>query len=385
MDKLDKETLEQLMSYPGKGPCVSMFIPTDKAGSEAQQANIRLKNLLRDGKKKLQEYDLRTKEIEDILKPAQAFVGDSMFWQHQENGLAIFLTPDLFNYFRLPIEVREQVVVSHRFHIKPLLPLFTMEGRFYVLALSKKQVRLLQCTPHTAVPITLDNAPESIDDVLKYDDPEKQLQFHTRAPEGSDGYRAAISYGHGDENYVEKENLRRYVKEVDKALIKAIGNSNVPLVFAGVDYLFSIFRENTRYNYLAKKPLEGNPESIRDEMLQEKAWEHVEPIFQNTKEKALARYHELCGTGKTSTNLEEVAISAPDGRIELLFVATGVSLHGTIDHENKSLHLENDKNPAGEDILDYAAVRTYLNGGSVYPVPASDMPGENYVAAVFRF
>lgn len=385
MDTLNKEILQRFMMSPEKSPCVSIFVPTDKAGHQAQQAGIRLKNLLKDGEKKLQEYSLRPREIEDLLKPAQALVGDSLFWQHQQNGLAIFLAPGFFEYYRLPIDVRETVVVSHRFHIKPLLPLFTMGDRFFVLALSQKHVRLLQCTPHSVVPIELKDAPESIDDVLKYDDPEKQVQFHTRAPEGSDGYRAAISYGHGDENYEEKENLRRYAQEIDKSLIKTIGNTGAPLVFAGVDYLFPIFRDTSRYQGLADKPLEGNPESLRDEKLQEMAWKKVEPMFQKEKNRALARYHELCGTGKTSTDLEEVALGARNGRVEILFVATGVRLHGTIDHTNNSLKLNTGSESAGEDILDYAACQTYLQGGSVYPVSPPEVPGEHHIAAVFRY
>jgi len=41
------------------------------------------------------------------------------------------------------------VVVSDRFHLKPLLPLLTGDGRFYILALSQNQVRLLQGTRYS--------------------------------------------------------------------------------------------------------------------------------------------------------------------------------------------------------------------------------------------
>jgi hypothetical protein len=38
---------------------------------------------------------------------------------------------------------------SDRFHLKPLLPLLTGDGRFYILALSQNQVRLLQGTRYS--------------------------------------------------------------------------------------------------------------------------------------------------------------------------------------------------------------------------------------------
>jgi hypothetical protein len=41
------------------------------------------------------------------------------------------------------------VIVSERFHVKPLLPLLSGDGRFYVLALSQNEIRLLQGTRYS--------------------------------------------------------------------------------------------------------------------------------------------------------------------------------------------------------------------------------------------
>ncbi|RPJ11944.1 MAG: hypothetical protein EHM37_10145 [Deltaproteobacteria bacterium] len=41
---------------------------------------------------------------------------------------------------------KELAVVSHRFHVKPLLPVLTSDGTFYILALSQNQLRLLEGT-----------------------------------------------------------------------------------------------------------------------------------------------------------------------------------------------------------------------------------------------
>ena len=42
----------------------------------------------------------------------------------------------------------ELVVVSDNFHVKPLMPLLTGDNLFYVLALSQKEVRLIECTAY---------------------------------------------------------------------------------------------------------------------------------------------------------------------------------------------------------------------------------------------
>jgi len=42
----------------------------------------------------------------------------------------------------------------------------------------------------------LGDTPRKIEDILKYDDPEKQLQYHTGTSSGK-GKRSAIFHGHG--------------------------------------------------------------------------------------------------------------------------------------------------------------------------------------------
>jgi len=54
------------------------------------------------------------------------------------------ISPEVFLYYRLPIEFQELVVVSDQFHLKPLLYLINNDGRFYLLALSQNDVRFLR-------------------------------------------------------------------------------------------------------------------------------------------------------------------------------------------------------------------------------------------------
>jgi hypothetical protein len=94
------------------------------------------------------------------------------------DGLALFLAPHLSRSYRLPLAFEELAVVAGRFHVKPLLPLFTDDGRFDVLALSQNAVRMLECTRHSARQLELEGVPPNLAEALKYDDPEKQLQYH---------------------------------------------------------------------------------------------------------------------------------------------------------------------------------------------------------------
>jgi len=67
-------------------PAVSIYLPTHTAGREIRQDHIRLKNLLSSAAERL-TAQRRKPEIEALLAPVEALVGDDDFWRHQERSL----------------------------------------------------------------------------------------------------------------------------------------------------------------------------------------------------------------------------------------------------------------------------------------------------------
>src|SRR5919106_1830704 len=172
-----KAELKTLLQLHRNG-CVSIYMPIHRAGPEVQQDPIRLKNLLREAEARLCAGDIRAPEARTILEPAQNLLQNDLFWRYQSDGLALFLAPGAFHYYCLPYEFAELVVVTDRFHLKPLLPLLSSRGRqFFVLAVSQNAVRLLDCTQYEINEIAVENIPSSLTEALKYDDPQRQLQF----------------------------------------------------------------------------------------------------------------------------------------------------------------------------------------------------------------
>jgi hypothetical protein len=105
--------------------------------------------LLKQAQERLVEAGLSEHEAEQYVQPAYD-IDRTDFWRHQQNGLAVFIGDNFLRYYRVPLPLEERVVTSHQFHLKPLLPLLTQDTRFYILALSQKQVRLLEATRERA-------------------------------------------------------------------------------------------------------------------------------------------------------------------------------------------------------------------------------------------
>ncbi|MBI3029655.1 MAG: hypothetical protein HYY64_09110 [Candidatus Rokubacteria bacterium] len=363
-------------------PCVSIFMPSHRAGAATKQDPIRLKNLLRQAEERLLDAGLRRPQAKALLKPASALLDDSLFWRYQSDGLAVFVAPGGARRYRLPYRFDELVVVAGRFHLKPLLPLFTGEGRFYVLALSQNEVRLLQGTRHSVDEVELNTVPPSLAEALKYDDPEKQLQFHTRTPGGA-GPRPAIFHGHGTGDV--KDDLLRYFQQIDRGLRELLRDEQAPLVLAGVEYLLPIYRQASGYPHVVEEGITGNPEGTRAKELHAQAWAIVEPRFLEAREAAAARYRQLAGSGAASADLREILPAAAHGRVDFLFVAVGVQRWGTFDPDTGAVELHEEAAAGDEDLLDRAALETLTSAGVVYAAEPPLVPADAPLAAVFRY
>lgn len=382
MDLITMAELRALLS-PQPGWHVSMFMPTHRAGQATEQDPIRFKNLLRQVEERLQAQGLRSPEVRSLLKPAQRLLEDPIFWHHQSDGLAIFFTSQEFHSYRLPISFEEQVMIADRFYLKPLLPLFVDDGRYYILALSQKQIRLLEGTRHTVDEVGLKNIPQSLAEALQYDHFEKQLQYHTGTSGGA-GKRPAVFHGHevGDE---EKERILQWFQRVDDELSRLLTGQQAPLVLAGVEYLFPIYRQVNSYAHLLPEGIPGNPDELKPEALHARAWPLVQPVFARAREEAAARYRALAGTGRTTTDVAEAVLAAQHGRVETLFVATSVPVWGRFDPATNTVHVHPNPEIGDEDLLDLAAIQSILNGGRVYAVAPEQMPDHAPLAAVFRY
>ena len=361
-----------------EGLCVSLFMPTHRMGTETQQNQIRYRNLLRKAEEKLIDSDLRPQEIREFLKPAHDLAGDVPFWQNQSDGLALYVSPASFNHFRLPISFEELVIVTNRFHLKPIIPAATGDREFFVLAVTQKDVRLIKGSRYAAEEIDLEAVPSTAAEFFRFDLLEKELQYHTRR-------HPAAFQGVGGGTEDPKDDILRYFKQVDKGIKIIMKGSHTPLVFAGVEYLYPIYKEANTYPHLMDDAITGSPEGLTADELHDQAWPLVEPVFEKEREKAIHLYKELSGTGRASNDIKEIIPAAYHGRIDTLFVSVGQQQWGRYNTETDEVILQDDATLSSADLLDYAAIQTLLNGGAVYAVSLDDIPDEALMVAIFRY
>jgi hypothetical protein len=356
-----------------------MFLPTHRAGHEVEQAPIRLKNLLRQATDALRADGVRATEIGRLLAPLRRLVDDRLFWQYQSDGLALFSRPGWWRSFRVPLDLPELAVVDDHFHVTPLLPLLVGDGHFFVLALSQNQIRLLEGTRDRLEEVDLPGVPLGVQDALQGEEVQRQLQLYV-ADRGGVG-AGGIYHGHGHPGEGQAERILRYFRKVDRGLREVLVGEQAPMVLAAVQHLAPIWRKANTYPHLVDETLAGSPEGLGLHQLHARAWAVVEPLFLQAQREAAARYDRLAGTGLTSQDPREIIRVGEDGRIDTLFAARhpagGVRGVGSDPSPNGDRALR--------DVLELATVTTLIKGGTVYVLPAGEVPGGGSVAAVFRY
>lgn len=382
-DLLNLEQLRELAGHEG-GPCVSVFLPAHRVTPDSGQDSIRLRNLLDEAERQMVAGGLRVPVAREVLRPGRDLCGPGWFWSYQSDGLAVFLAPGWSRVLRLPEEFAELVVVAGRFHVKPLLPLLAGGHRFYVLALSQHEVRLLEGTPHGVQEAELADVPGSLRETLKYDDLEKELGLHI-AGRGGPG-APAVFHGHGTGGEVDKVLLERFLRQVDDGLQQVLKAETAPLVLAGVGYEQAMFRQLTRYPHVLGEGIDGNPERLRPAELHARAWAIVEPVFARARQQAAQRYQDAAGRGRgAASDVAQVVRAALRGQVDTLFVAAGEQRWGTADPHTLQVAIHDRPQPGDEDLLNRAAVQALLTAGTVYAVPIQQVPGPGPAAAVLRY
>jgi hypothetical protein len=342
MDPITNSDLRRLIAA-GPGPYISIYLRAHRALPEKFQDPIRMQSLILRAGEKLDAFPVDANAAGILLQPLRELVSQTGFWQHPAEGVALFRSFTHFSKYRVAFKVPELVVVSGAFHLKPLFPAVESDRRFLLLALSRRQVKVFQGTPAVLSELTIPELPE---------------------------YEAA------DES---EQILLPYFRRVDELLRLTLIGEGTPVILAAPHSLCTIYKQASSYPNLLEAGIHGDPAELPVEKLHQMGWEIASKYFLELRNKAADEYYQLWHTQRASKDPAAVLAAARQGRVKTLFVAAGVQDWGQ-SNPSGAEHA-----PHGEDLLNLAAMETFVGGGAVYAVPTGEVPGRGVAAAVFRY
>lgn len=394
MDLFNRDDLRRLAQLEDS-VCISLYMPTIRYESDWSQNTTRFKNLITEARDQLRDQEVREDEIDSILSEARRILDDTSFWRSVSDGLAVFITPESTETFRLPLSFDEVAIVGKTFHLKPLFPIIATNNRFYLLSLSKNDVRLYQGTHQAISEVESADIPADIVEAIRqYEDPEKQLQLHTsNRAQGTETRSDAAFHGQGGGNSDDlsgepQDELKRFFRSIDESVRTYLRDEQAPLVLAGVKEYLPLYVSVNEYPNLVETDIAaGNPEPLSMKDLHAKAWKIVEPVFMEAQTEAVEKFEQLYyqDGDLASDDFHEIVPACAYSRVDTLFVPVGQYRWGHFNASDNTVELHEEQHSGDEDLLNYAAVHAHLNGATVYALRPDNMPGGRMVAATFRY
>lgn len=390
MPILSKEQFQNLAKFDSN-PCVSIFIPTQRAGKDVleEKDKINLKSQWKKASEALKDQGYPQDKIEKIGKPISEIMDDRDFWRHQSDGLALFLADGFSEKFTLPVNFETFTYVADHFYLKPLVPMFNGDGRFYLLHLQMDDVKLYEATQYTIGEVEVsDLTPDRLEDRVGYDYEEKHRKHKTQRNNiGAHPSGTSTQHGYDAANRDDKNEILRFFRAVDKGIYEILNNENVPLVVACQDAYFSIYQEASRYKHLYPKVVPGNPEADHDNIysLHAAALNTLEPHFRKEREEKMHQFREL-NPSRTATSITEIIPAIYEGKVDTLFLQNREDIWGDYNEKMASVDVHEERRNGSVSLMNLAAIKVIEQNGKVFLLENEFMPDKNSkMNAVFRY
>jgi Bacterial archaeo-eukaryotic release factor family 3 len=346
LDLIGSDSLKATCIAPG--PFVTVFLPACHPGAPDLPRTERMKTILRNAAQELERRRFHG-PIGQILKPLEK-LADNPANLIGGSDSVIFASPGNFRHLRLLSPTRERLIVASHPHITPLLADLVPEHEFYVLAITKKLLRLGrwyggQCTE---VPVPA-GVPKSFEEVLVFDRPDHDLQ--NRSPAAASASQVGPArFGTGSERDLVHERLRRYLQLVDRNLTGSL--KGAPLVLVGVAEELAAYRSVSEYpRVLAAKP--SSPEHLTWAELGERAKGAVMAARREEAERVLAEFRETARRDRVISGIREVLAAAHEGRVHRLLVEKDAEHQALL---GPSFPIDSARVEGEQDLINTAAV-----------------------------
>lgn len=352
---LNLEDLKLLSRHTG--PCVTMSIPGYQPGAGAGTRHAHLRHLTQTSAEKLGHLNRpKTGEMVAALELLAGTLDDG----HGGPGVTLFCAPGLTAAYETPGVRADAVTVGDRFDLLPFVAAAQTPSQFFVLGLSRNQVRLFRYLRGKAEALALPaGVPLSLEAAGAFDEPEHTMNSHSPAGPSVGSLRGVRFASSGDQDS-NVEYLRHFFGLVDRGLKETLKGE--PLFLVGVQEELSLYRKAAKYPHILESECPGNPEHSSLDQVAKHAAAGAVREYRLAADRALGALPEI--RDKIAGDPDGVFLAANQGRVRQIFVA---------------------EEGAPEEKLNAAVVEGFRTGADVFAYEGRELPGFGAIAAVLRY
>jgi hypothetical protein len=359
-------------------PCVSIYLPTERAKPPATQ-NPRLYRDLVDQAERVLASDYRGRITRPIVEKLHSVGRDDGFWVGDRDGLAVFASPDVLRVIDLHKPVRPATHVADSFHIKPLLRILQSDERYHVLTLTQRHVQMFEgAGDMPLVPLDSQNLPQDPGVVSKMrltHQVSATEDLHTPPTQFPDEGTAAAP-----------ASLDAFFRAVDKAVWENFSrDTGLPLILCAVEHYHPQFHAISNNPQLLPEGIKHDPQNLGVERLRQEAWAIIEPGVRARIETVTDQFRAAKAHQKGSDEPVEVLQAATDGRVQTLLIDAAHEIPARFDPITGRIAAATPVDPHADDLLDEVAEVVLRADGEVLVLPPEMMPTDQGIAAIYRY
>ena len=296
---------------------VSIYMPTHRIGSEAEQDPIRFKNYLREAEDKLDEDSISISK-EEFFKEAKELLDNEDFWQHGLGSLLVVISEDETYVLDRPAiidEYRETLFIGDKPYLLPLFDKTYLLDDYYIVDIASDRYGLY----------TFDESGLEEIDPEHIENRESELATASQDVEGelesTVGANAGYSGTHSEDEVEKREGEEyiRYALSQISEYLNTVEDRNV-LLF-GTDKNVKAFKELAEKEDLDiyhtfEKPLD----SIDKADLVGEIYDDLRDQYVSYLRDEIENIKSSVANGLGATDLKEIEKANEFGAIETLYI-----------------------------------------------------------------
>ena len=311
--------IKNMVKEKGK-TCISIIIPTHRIGSDRQGDHLEIERSVLVAKNLVQYEPKLLKAIDALL--------ETIDYTHNKEGLGLFVSLNIKKLIKFPFPVTKKVVVSKYFHLHDLINIENYKVHYYLLDLSKKEIRLFHGVMDLLEEITENNFPKKIIEEYEYNKPSQSTSYAGYAHEK--GFEK-------DKSILQQIRLKNIFNEADKSLLKFLGTKNHPLILCGSTKVVDLYKSVTDFSDNIVAIISDNFQYTDIHELEIFAWEQIQSFIDRQKLKLVNEFKEKIGEGLGVYGIEDVWQATREGKGFKLLVEKDYGKPAFVTRDNKLL------------------------------------------------
>ncbi len=297
--------------------CITLVLETKDAAFNRDKIKNEYKNHIRS----IEATMSGQTEKETLLKPLKDLLNNQTLWLNLKESLVVYRSTKLFKALCLPYPVANQLTIDKRFISKYIMPYIFDTHPFKVLWIGNNDVKFYEGNTNLIDPSKVPNLPKKIGDISEMSENYRVRAHSPSSPHGQSTGFSSFYSGIGEDDKEAQEDIRRFFRAIDKALMNHLRGNKDPLVLVGVESMLHHFKNNSEHPHILDSFV-TNPDAENIKDLHQLALEIVKKEAPNEAQKLRlwVKEHEGEQPSRIINLKDDIIKASKDELIETLLI-----------------------------------------------------------------